>query len=164
MSIRVKIVLIVVPLLIGALIIGGAASLFTARTAVTGVTVELLDFKTAELEKYVDNQWRLLVENDLTSREEMVQGAQAGIEVFARSIIRNDETELIIAVDDVATVVMETTPNVRELVELSDPEKQILIEHATLGSRELLQTPIGGIERMAMGFRFEPFAWCFLVT
>ena len=164
MSIRVKIVLIVVPLLIGALIIGGAASLFTARTAVTRVTVELLDFKTAELEKYVDNQRRLLVENDLTSREEMVQAAQAGIEVSARSIIRNDETELIIAVDDVATVVMETTPNVRELVELSDPEKQILIERATLGSRDLLQTPIGGIERMAMGFRFEPFAWYFLVT
>ncbi len=164
MSIRVKIVLIVVPLLIGALIIGAAASLFTARTAVTRVTVELLDFKTAELEKHVDKQWRLLVENDLTSREEMVQAAQAGIEVFARSIIRNDDTELIIAVDDVATVVMETTPNVRELVELSDPEKQILIERATLGSRELLQTPIGGIERMAMGFRFEPFAWYFLVT
>ena len=164
LSIRLKIVLIVVPLLIGALIIGGAASLFTARTAVTRVTVELLDFKTAEMEKYVDNQWRLLVENDLTGREAMVQAAQAGIEVFARSIIRNDETELIIAVDDSGSVVLETTPNARELLELDDAERQTLLERATLGSRELLQTPIGGVERMAMGFRFEPFSWYFLVT
>ena len=53
MSIRVKIVLIVLPLLIVALVIGGLASFFSATTGVTRVTVELLDFKTSELEKYV---------------------------------------------------------------------------------------------------------------
>ena len=152
------------PLLIGALVISGAASFFTARTSVTRVTVELLDFKTAELEKYVDGQWRLLVENDLSSRQDMVLAAQAGIEVFARSIIRNDAAELILAVDESGAVVLETTADAREPLQLDDVERAQLVERAASDSGELLQGSIGGIDRIAMGFRFEPFAWYFLVT
>ncbi len=98
LGIRGKIISIVLPLLIVALLIGGLSATYIASNAVTRVAVEFLEFKTDELEKYVEGQWRILLENDLTGREDMVQAAQAGIEVFARSIVRSD-TELIFALE-----------------------------------------------------------------
>ena len=117
-----------------------------------------MDFKAYELEKYAHSQWDLLVENNLTDRPEMVLATQQGIESFARSIIRSD-TEIILAVDEKGVVRMATSP-----IEIKPEELPFIQQAAQERKTELLTPVLGGVERVARGFYFEPFRWYFLVT
>ena len=107
MSIRLKIVLIILPLIITTLLLTGASSFFSATNAITGIATEFLGFKAAELQKYAESQWLLLVENNMTERPAMVQATQAAIESYANSIIRSG-TELIFALEDDLDIAMQT--------------------------------------------------------
>ena len=158
MRIRAKIIAIVLPLLIVALVLGGVSASYIATNAVTRVAVEFLEFKTDELEKYVQSQWSILVDNDLIERTDMVQAAQAGIEVFARSIIRS-ETEIIFALDSDGAPVLATGD-----LELEDGEAAPLLQTTALSDRTLQIDPIGGADRVYVGFPFEPFGWSFYVS
>jgi adenylate cyclase len=156
-GIRGKIVLIVLPLLIVALVIGGISSSFIATNSVTRIAMEFLEFKTDELEKYVDSQWKILLDNDLTDRADMIQAAQAGIEVFARSIIRSD-TEVIFAVDANGELVLSTA-----VFELLADESAGIRKSAELGDRSLQTASVGGVERVYTSFLFAPFDWVFFI-
>lgn len=158
MSIRLKIILIVVPLLIAALAVAGVSSSFSATTAVTQVAVEFLNFKTDQLEQYIDGQWRILVENDLTAREDMVQAAQAGIEVFASGLLRSD-TEAIFALNADNELAMATAD-----LNISAEEAERLRRLALGSEGELLTTTLDGIERVSSTFFFEPFEWTVFAT
>jgi len=158
MSIRLKMVLVVLPLLIVVLVIGGVSSYFIATGSVTRITVEFFNFKTSELEKYANSQWKLLIDNGLSDRPEMVKAAQAGIEVFARSIL-GSPTELIFAADGSQTVGLETNS-----ITLSPEEKRALAAKMAVGDRSFFTARLGGVERVAMGFPFAPFDWFFFVT
>ncbi len=169
MSIRLKFVFIVLPLLIVALVVGGVSSFYLASNGITRVAVEFFEFKVNEFEKYIEGQWTLLVENNLDGRADMMEAVQAGIEVYARSILRTD-SEVIFAVDSQAegNLVLSTADS-----SLSDPEQpfaigeevsQQLLNLATLDSRELIELEIDGQERVTMGFYFKPFAWYVIIT
>jgi class 3 adenylate cyclase/HAMP domain-containing protein len=158
MSIRLKIILVVLPLIIVTLLLAGVTSYFSATNGITRVAKEFMDFKAYELEKYAYSQWDLLVENNLTDRPEMVLATQQGVESFARSIIRSD-TEIILAVDEKGVVQMATSP-----IEIKPEELSFIQQAAQERKTELLTPVLGGVERVARGFYFEPFRWYFLVT
>ena len=61
MSIRAKIVLIVLPLIIAPLLVTGYVSSLSARNGITRVATSLLRFKQEELLSYASSQWSLLV-------------------------------------------------------------------------------------------------------
>ncbi|MCL2881025.1 MAG: adenylate/guanylate cyclase domain-containing protein, partial [Treponema sp.] len=63
-----KIFLVVLPLIIVTLGLSQAYSYFNAVNGVTRLARELFGFKLRELEKYAENQWALLVENDYAGR------------------------------------------------------------------------------------------------
>jgi class 3 adenylate cyclase/HAMP domain-containing protein len=158
MSIRVKIVLIVLPLIIATLLLTGASSFFSATNAITGIAKEFLGFKAAEFQKYAESQWLLLVENNMTERPSMVAATQAAIESYADSIVRS-ATEVIFALDGQLEVAMQTA----ELtVEEGEPEalRQIVESRTT----DLITPRISGVERVAKGFYFEPFDWYIVVS
>lgn len=158
MSIRLKIVSIVLPLLITALAAAGTSSYFLATNGITRVTVELLDFKASELERHIESQWNLLVENEFTDVPEMVRAAESGIELYAAGIVRS-ETELIFAINDSGQVVMSTGPS-----ELQPNEQEALQELLSRPAGDLLNFNLNGIERVGMGFSFAPFEWFVLIT
>ncbi|MFW5686173.1 MAG: adenylate/guanylate cyclase domain-containing protein, partial [Spirochaetota bacterium] len=158
MGIRAKIISIVLPLLIVALLLGGLSASYVATNAVTRVAVEFLEFKTDELEKYVDGQWTILVENGLSGRDDMVQAAQAGIEVFARSIVRSD-SEVIFALDETGALALST-----DGLELREGESDALLRVTGLGDRALQTSAVAGAERVYTAFAFEPFGWSFFVS
>ena len=97
MSIRLKIVLVVVPLIIATLLLTGVSSYFSATNGITGISKDFLGFKADELRKNAESQWGLLVENNLTARPEMVAATKAAVQSYAKSLIRSP-TELIFAV------------------------------------------------------------------
>jgi adenylate cyclase len=105
MSIRWKIVLIIVPLIVATLALTGVSSYFSASNGITRVAKDFLGFKSFELSNQAQSQWRLLVENNLTEKPEMVAATKAAVEGYARSLQRSS-TELILAVSEDGTVQM----------------------------------------------------------
>ena len=144
MRISARVTLVVLPVLIVSMALTGGAAFFVATGAVSRVTQELLSFKVFELEKYAESQWRLLVENGFTGRQEMVEAAKSGVTAFAESIIRTD-TEVIVALDQTGAIAAGT----RAVAVLPEelPRLQALV---TEGDRELVTLPMGGVERVAM--------------
>jgi class 3 adenylate cyclase/HAMP domain-containing protein len=158
MSIRVKIVLIVLPLIIATLLLTGASSFFSATNAITGIAKEFLGFKAAEFQKYAESQWLLLVENNMTERPSMVAATQAAMESYADSIVRS-ATEVIFALDSQLEVAMQTT----ELA-VAEGEREALRQILESRTTDLITPRISGVDRVANGFYFEPFDWYIVVS
>ena len=158
MSIRLKIVLVVVPLIVVTLLLTGISSYFSASTGITRIAKDFLGFKAQELRNHAESQWSLLVENGLTGKSEMVAAAKAAVESYAKSLIRRP-TELIFAIGGDGAVAMGSTE-----VAIRSAEKAALVALAMAKSSDLVTLPIADTDRVAKGFWFEPFAWYVLVS
>jgi class 3 adenylate cyclase len=158
MSIRLKIVLIVVPLLVATLALTGVSSYFSASHGITRVAKDFLGFKASELQAQADSQWRLLVDNNLSGRPEMVAATKAAVEGYARGIVRS-ATELILAVGVDGAVAMSTGA-----VQYQGGEQAALAALARGKSTDLLAVSVGGAGRVGKGFWFEPFGWYVVVS
>ena len=158
MSIRWKIILIVVPLILATLLLTGVSSYFSASNGITRVAKDFLGFKAQELQNQAESQWRLLVDNNLTGNPQMVSATQAAVQGYARSIVRS-ATELIVAVGEDGTVQMSTAP-----VSWQGGEQAAIAAVAAARSVDLVTVSIGGHARVGKGFWFEPFKWYLLVT
>jgi adenylate cyclase len=158
MSIRIKIILVVMPLIMAAVVLAGMSSYFVAASAVTRVATESLAFKASELEKYANGQWNLLVDNGFVGRADMEAAAQAAVESFARSVLRS-ETEAIIAVDAAGKAKMRAGP----AAPLASEEAGLAALLAA-GARGFGTVRVGGVDRVASYFPFRPFGWLLLVT
>src|SRR5512147_1034161 len=153
MSIRVKIALIVVPLLVATLALTGVSSYFSASHGITRLARDFLGFKAQELQAQAESQWRLLVDNNLSGKPEMVAATQAAVEGYAGGLIRSP-TELILAVGPDGAVLMSTAA-----VSLQGGEQAALGALAKAKSTELLTLSVGGAARVGKGFWFQPFGW-----
>ena len=158
MKIRLKMFLVVLPLVISTLALAQAASYFNAVNGVTRLAREFLGFKLGELEKYADNQWSLLVENNFAGRPDMVEAAQIAVEMYAESIVLSP-TERIFAVDNAGNVVMSTGP-----VDLRDAEREPLMRILRAENPGLQDAVIGGERRVFQSFYFTPFEWFVLIS
>ena len=158
MRIRAKIISIVLPLIIVTLTLAGFSAYFASTSGISEIARNFLGFKAEEIEKYTENQWKLLVDNNFTDRIDMVEATKAGVEAFAYSIIRSN-TELILAFNLDGILVMQTG----DISILPAEMKQIkgLIEKQ---SREMQDITLGGVERVGKGFWFEPFGWFLFLT
>jgi adenylate cyclase len=158
MSIRLKIVLVVIPLVIATLLLTGISSYFSASTGITRIAKDFLGFKAQELRNNAESQWGLLVENNLTEKPEMVAATRTAVESYARSLIRSP-TELIFAIAADGSLAMASS----ELAPTA-AETPRLVQLAKEKSTDLVTIPVAGRDRVAKGFWFEPFGLFFLVS
>jgi len=158
MSIRLKIIFVVIPLLIASVVLAGMSSYFVAASSVTKVAVDFLDFKAAEMEKYADSQWNLLVDNGFVGREDMEQAAKAAVEAFARSILRST-TETILAIDSSGAMAMRVGPGIP-----TDDDRTALLALSEKTGRGFVHFRMAGVERVASLLPFSPFDWRIFVT
>ena len=157
MKIRLKMFLVVLPLIIVPLILAETASYFHAVNGVTRLGRQLLGFKLGELEKFANSQWSLLVENNFAGRPDMVEAAKKAVEQYGRSIILTD-SEIIFAVDNYGSIAMATSDP-----ELLPPEKEALFQILTAENQGLQSAYIGGEKRIFQSFYFTPFGWHILI-
>jgi len=150
--------LALIPLIIVTLALAQTASYFNAVNGVTRLARQLLGFKLGELEKYAENQWALLVENNYTGNRNMVEAAKKAVELYAQSIILSG-TERIFAVDGTGAMAMSV-----QRWELSDEEKSPLLEILREGKQGLQNAVIGGEERVFQAFYFPPFQWHVIIS
>jgi class 3 adenylate cyclase/HAMP domain-containing protein len=158
MKIRLKMFLVVLPLIIVPLVLAETASYFHAVNGVTRLARQLLGFKLGELEKYANNQWALLVENNFAGRPDMVMAAKNSVEQYGRSILLSD-TEIIFAVDSNGNVAMATSG-----FELTSIEKNELLSMLSAENPGLQTAVIEGERRIFQSFYFTPFDWHILIS
>jgi len=158
MKIRIKMFLVVLPLVIATLTLAQAASYFNAVNGVTRLAREFLGFKLAELERYADNQWSLLVENNFAGRPDMVEAAQIAVGLYAESIVLS-ATERIFALDGAGNVGMQTGA-----VEMTEAERNSLMAILRAENPGLQEATIGGERRVFQSFYFVPFDWFVLIS
>ncbi|MDR0879053.1 MAG: adenylate/guanylate cyclase domain-containing protein [Treponema sp.] len=158
MKIRLKIILVVLPLIIATLCLAEAASYFTAANGISRITRQFLNFKVNELQKYAGNQWSLLVENGYSGRADMVEAAKNAVNLYARSIILSG-TEVIFAVDETGNFIMGSSP-----IEIRSEEKTPLITLLKEENEGIITAKIGGVDRVLESFYFTPFSFYYLVS
>ena len=158
MSIRLKIILIVVPLIIATLTLTAVSSFFSATNGITRVAKDFLGFKAEELQNQAQSQWNLLVENNLSTKPEMVAATQSAVQGYAQSIIRSP-TEVILAFDQSGNVAMSTS-------DLTPLPSELAAIRSLIASKnsELTTLRLAGQDRVVKGFWFDPFGWYLLVT
>ena len=164
MSIRLKIAVIVIPLLMASVVLVGVSSYFSAAAAVTRLAVNFLTFKAEELENYANSQWNLLVDNGYVGRTDMEQAAQAAVESFGRSILRSP-TEAMFALDKNAQFALQVgAPTPTGPAEPTGSELAALQESIPPGQRGFVNFTLQGIDRVAVTFPFGPFGWQVFVS
>ncbi len=158
MSIRAKVVLLVLPLIVAPLLLTGFIASLSARNGITSVATSLLAFKMDALLNYANSQWSLLVENNFVGNREYVDAARTAVSSYAGTLVRSD-SELIFALDADGKVAMSTSP-----LSLSADERAALSELAASRKTGWVEIQAGGTARVAQAGRFQPFGWYLLVT
>ncbi|MDR2480119.1 MAG: HAMP domain-containing protein [Treponema sp.] len=158
MKIRLKMFLVILPLIIVTLSLAETASYFSAVNGVTRLARQLLGFKLDELEKYADNQWSLLVENNYAGRPDMVEAAKKAVEMYAQSIVLSD-TEIIFAADESGNIAMSSLP-----LEIQPKEQGPLLRRLQAENPGLQNAVIGGENRVFQSFYFTPFRWYIAIS
>ncbi len=158
MSIRVKIILLVMPLIIAPLVLTGLVASLSARNGITSVATNLLQFKMDDLQNYANSQWSILVENNFVDNTQFVAAARSAVSAYARSLVRSD-SELIFALDAAGNTVMSTGT-----VVLSPSERETLrrLQSGDAGGWQSIL--VGGVARVAESAPFVPFGWYLYVT
>ena len=158
MKIRIKMFLVILPLVVAMLILAEAASYNNAVNGVTKLAKQLLGFKLKELENYTKNQWLLLVENNYASNADMIEAAKKAVEMYAQSILLSG-TERIFAVDETGNFAFVSGP-----LDFQDNEKEVLLELLHLENTGLQNASLGGENRVFQSFYFTPFQWYLLIS
>jgi class 3 adenylate cyclase/HAMP domain-containing protein len=170
-KIRSKIILVVLPLVIVPLVLAEAASYVAATKGINRVTERFLGFKSAELQKYAESQWKLLVDNNYAGREDMIEAAENAVQIYAKSILTS-ETEAVLAFDETGGIRMEAAaPNSAAnaavsagRVMVSNGEIENLLKLLEEENSGVQTASIGGVERVFRSFYFPPFGWYVLTT
>lgn len=162
MSIRVKIILVVLPLVVLSLLAAGMGSAFSARNGLTAMAVEFMGFKAEELEGYARSQWDLLVNNQLQSRPDLVQVTRQSIAGHAVQMTRSP-TELVLALeapaDGGAGPVKAFANRPLDLGGLAPGELAGLAALLDGRHRGWVEFRLDGQDRVGFSFWFEPFGW-----
>lgn len=168
MSIRLKIIIVILPLMIVTLVVTGISSFFSATNGISRVAKEFLGFKASQLEKQAQSQWSLLVEYNATGVKDMVEATKAAVMGYAQSIIKSP-TEAIVAFQQDGSLAASAF---NTLEGASDAQSLTLQPGESAGVQTLIKerntdfinVRLGGRERVAQGFWFDPFGWYVLLT
>ena len=146
-------ILVILPLIVVPLVLAQISSYFSAINGTTRLARQLLGFKLAELEKFADTQWSLLVENNFASRPDMIEAAQKAVEQYSRSILLSD-TEIIFAPGGMQTSALKFRPGETEAL------KRILEEE----NQGLQRFTMDGEKYIFQSFYFTPFNWHIIIS
>ncbi len=158
MNIRSKIILITLPLIITPLILTLIVAGLSARNGITVVATEFLTFKTEVLNNYIENQWNLLVSNEMDENKEFINISKSAVEGFAKSLVKS-KSEHIFAVDYSGDIVMQSSE-----LQFSENDKELfkqLIKSKTEGWQNI---SVNNLELIAETSFFEPFNWFIFVA
>jgi len=158
MKIRLKMILVIMPLIIVPLFLAQSASYFHAVNGVTRLARQLLGFKLGELEKYTNSQWALLVENNFSGRTDMIEAAKKAVEQYSYSILLSG-SEIIFALDSGGNTAMTTSD-----LTLQPADRDYLSDLLLQENHGLQSAFINNEKRIFQSFYFTPFDWYIILS
>jgi class 3 adenylate cyclase/HAMP domain-containing protein len=157
-TIRKKIIFIVLPLLLTPLLLSVLVSSLSARNGISIIAADFLRFKNEILLNYAQSQWELLVSNDFDKNPEFENAAKNAVEVYAESLVQS-ESEVILAIDSTGNLVMST-----RMLSLSQTEKEKLAEAFAEKDEGWHRLTLADERYVGQGVLFEPFGWYVLTA
>lgn len=158
LSLRVKALLFILPLVVIVVASSGILASFASRAALTKVTTRLMAYKAEQLRDFAHSQWEVIEELGLAEDEEYRAAAEAAIQSYASSLLRS-QSELVFAIDQSGMVVMSTAA-----AEEFGTEYPELVQVAKEAGPGWFSAPVGEEQRLGQIFSFPPFGWWVYVT
>ena len=152
-SIRKKIILTVLPLLLAPVLLTVLVSSLSARNGISIIAADFLRFKNEVLINYAQSQWDLIESNNFEGSPEFITAAKEAVENYAYNLIQS-ESEIILAIDSTGNPVMATRP-----VELSILEKEQLLKLFSGKHEGWHRLSLAGERYVGQGVFFDPFGW-----
>lgn len=155
LSIQLRTILVVLPLLIGASLAGTLLSYSSSRRIVDQQASEFLAYRSAQLKDYLESQWLLLSELGLSGGELYQQLAEDAGADYAEGLIRGHR-ELIFARTGSGEVILLASGSDAAADEIP-PVEEVAID----GYSGFLRIPGHGSadNLVAVTFPFAPFSW-----
>jgi adenylate cyclase len=168
MSIRLKIILVVLPLIISTLVLTSVFSSSSAESGLTQVAIDFSFFKMEQMQQYSESQWNLMVTNGLSEDEEFLIITQNDLEAKARELTKtpNDPealegiTEWIFALDAQGQLAMSSLPG----ASWSEEDATAMADYLAPESQGWIEYTLQGKDRVAQNFYFAPFDWRVFVS
>lgn len=155
-GLRVKALVLIVPVVVGVVIVSGLVSAYSSRAALLRIATRLIAFKAEQVRDFAFSQWEVLGELGYADDSAYRRAGQAAIQSYASSLIRTP-SERVFAIDDEGTVTMSST-----LVELTRDEATRLVRSTE--EEGWFEATIAGVPVVGQTFRFDPLGWRILVT
>jgi HD-GYP domain-containing protein (c-di-GMP phosphodiesterase class II) len=155
-GIRVKALLVVLPLIVMIVVVSAVASGNAARAGMLRLATRLLAFKTEQVRDFAFSQWQVLEELGYTSEAVYRRAAQASIQSYAGSLVRSP-TEQVFAVSADGNVTLATS-----LLELEATDMVTLLDETPEDG--WFEIDLADRDLVGQTFYFEPFAWQFYVV
>lgn len=160
-SLRVRALLVIMPLVVAVVVTGGVLASVASRTALTRVATRLMAYKAEQLRDFSFSQWEVISDLGLAGDTVYRRAAEAAVQSYATSLIRRD-TEWIFAVDKNGRIVMSTTGVAADVADEVGDDVASIIETSSFPG--WFDGSINEIDRVGEIFRFPPFGWTFFVT
>lgn len=122
MSIRSKIILIMVPLIVCVLVVTSTISSLTTKAGLERLAISSFSFKSNQFERYINEQWSLLVQNGLSADQDFIMAFQDSLLQYAKSVAENEE--IIFAFNEDTSEIIFTTSE--EYQDIKKEELEIL--------------------------------------
>jgi adenylate cyclase len=156
MKIRMKVLMVVLPLLVLPLLLIGVTSFLSARNGITKVAKEFLSYKAAELYKFCSRQEDIISETGLGDIEGYRSIAQKAARDYA-DVIKLSDTGYFIVFNSEGTVVFP-----RE--EKESVKEEDFFAHMTENRRGMITFGFQSIDRVGYYIYFEPWDWYILLS
>ncbi|MDC7240003.1 MAG: adenylate/guanylate cyclase domain-containing protein [Spirochaetales bacterium] len=153
MTIRSKVILIVLPLLAAPLILTLIVGVLSTRNGITHIATKHLSFKSGILIQYIENQWHLLEANGFSENPDYLEVSKKSVEEYAGTLIENSE-ELIFALTGVGELSFSTS-----VVDLKEEDVQELIMKFEESETGWVEFELQGLHYVSDIKNFDPFGW-----
>ena len=142
MSIRLKIIMIMVPILLFALMLTSTISSLYTKAGLEKLAIQSYSFKSHQFEQFINEQWNLLQENDLSDQESFVQVFYDSLRTHAFALLEN-KAEMLFGFDkDTSEIIFNTSK-----MDIQDSELKDLLEQININSLEGAETDKSTLSR-----------------
>lgn len=157
-TIRMKVVITILPALVAALSILGSTALIMSRSGMIRLAMRSLSFKSETLLQFGESQWNLLRNQNLEGDPVFVQAARDSLATYARSLLR-DESEWTAALNLDGSLGF--SESLGPLPSAVPPD---LLELMRAGITGPIQFGSGKDACLGQAFYLEPYAWYVVVS
>lgn len=155
-SIRYKILIIVIPLLMGSMVILTIISIGFSRNGINKIAKEFLGYKINEIIQKCNNDIQDVKELGHYD-EEMIRALKIGIEEYSSSIIKKD-IESVVAIDSKGIVKMSTDPF------LQVDDEVDFFHKMQYSDRDWITFEVKNFKKVGFYRYFEEWDWYFLLS